>query len=334
MPITRAGPPGVPSCHPLNTVLTMNIRPLQARRWAPTRRQTLAASLLLAGAAWLPTTTRAAEPAAETVVEAVQMPAWVERNGDRRAAEPGQRLRAGDVAVTASGARAVLRLSDNSLVKLGEATELALQKLEVGRKDGQSRMAGQFKLVTGVFRYATDYRSKALGVNRDVSLQTATATVGVRGTDFWAMSDAEHDAVCVFEGAVAVVRDGRDTIALNQPGAFWVTFTGQPEKPAGQATPAQLSKFIAQGDLQPGTGVLVQGGQWRTVVATFPRLAEAEALRQRLQKAGYPARVHNGMRGQEVQIQQLATRQDAEALLRKLQSDATLGAAQGRVEGA
>ncbi len=301
----------------------------------PSRRHALAAALLLGAAAWMPSAGRAATPApADTVVEAVQLPAWVERNGDRRAAEPGQRLQAGDVAVTATGSRAVLRLSDNSLVKLGEATELALQNLESGRKDGQSQMAGKFRLVTGVFRYATDYRSKALGIQRDVSLQTATATVGVRGTDFWAMSDAEHDAVCVFEGAVAVMRDGRDTISLDQPGAFWVVFTGQPEKPAGQATPAQLNKFIAQGDLQPGTGVLVQGGQWRTVVATFPRLAEAEALRMRLQKAGYPASVSNTVRGHEVRVLQVATRQDAEALLRKLQADPTLGAAQGRVEGA
>ena len=33
-------------------------------------------------------------------------------------------------------------------------------------------------------------------------------------------------------------------------------------------------------------------------------------------------------------LQQVATRQDAEALLRKLQADPALGAAQGRVEGA
>lgn len=314
--------------------------PMQSTRPLPlrfllSRRQTIAASLVLGAAVWWPSAARAAAPAsAETVVEAVQVPAWVERNGDRRAAEPGQRLRAGDVAVTASGSRAVLRLSDSSLVKLGEDTELALQKLEASRQGGQDQMAGKFRLVTGVFRYATDYRSKALGVSRDVSLQTATATVGVRGTDFWAMSDAEHDAVCVFEGAVAVQRDGRDTINLNQPGAFWVVFTGQPEKPAGQATPAQLSKFIAQGDLQPGSGVLVQGGQWRTVVATFPRLAEAEALRQRLQKAGYPAQIQQSARGHEVRVLQIATRQDAEALLRKLQADPALGAAQGRVEGA
>lgn len=301
----------------------------------PARRHVLAAALLLGAAAWLPSTTRAATPAqADTVVEAVQLPAWVERNGDRRAAEPGQRLRAGDIAVTASGSRAVLRLSDSSLVKLGEATELAVQALDARRRDGQDQMTGKFRLITGVFRYATDYRSKALGVSRNVSLQTATATVGVRGTDFWAMSDAEHDAVCVFEGAVAVQRDGRDTVALNQPGAFWVVFTGQPEKPAGQATPAQLSKFIAQGDLQPGSGVLVQGGTWRTVAATFPRLAEAEALRQRLQKAGYPASVSNTVRGHEVHVPQAATRQDAEAVLRKLQADPTLGAGQGRVEGA
>ena len=332
MPIQHLTPHDGVSLLPLPTD---SMKTARYQTLLPSRRIALASALLLGAAAWLPATTRAATPApADTVVEAVQLPAWVERNGDRRAAEPGQRLRVGDIAVTASGSRAGLRLSDNSLVKLGEATELALQGLEAGRKDGQDQMAGKFRLITGVFRYATDYRSKALGIKRDVSLQTATATVGVRGTDFWAMSDAEHDAVCVFEGAVAVMRDGRETIALNQPGAFWVVFTGQPEKPAGQATPAQLNKFIGQGDLEPGQGVLVQGGQWRTVVATFPRLAEAEALRMRLQKAGYPASAANPVRGHEVRVLQVATRQDAEALLRKLQADPTLGAAQGRVEGA
>ena len=53
--------------------------------------------------------------------------------------------------------------------------------------------------------------------------------MGIRGTDFWSMTDAEHDAVCLFEVHVAVQRDARPDIALTQPGAFWVTYTGQPE---------------------------------------------------------------------------------------------------------
>ena len=156
--------------------------------------------------------------------------------------QPGQLLRDSDKAVTADGARMLLRLPDRSAIRLGEQTQLQIQSVMTQQQGaaGTSEIKSSLRLITGVFRYATDYTSKALGNTRELNLEVATATVGIRGTDFWAMSDAAHDAVCVFEGAVAVERDGRDTIALNQPGAFWVVFTGQPEQPAGQATPAQL----------------------------------------------------------------------------------------------
>lgn len=87
----------------------------------------------------------------------------------------------------------------------------------------------RLRLIAGVFRYATDYTSKALGNRRELNLKLSTATVGIRGTDFWSMTDAEHDAVCLFEVHVAVQRDARPDIALTEPGAFWVTYTGQPE---------------------------------------------------------------------------------------------------------
>lgn len=55
--------------------------------------------------------------AANTVVEAVQLPAWVERQGQRSAAQPGQQLRGNDKAITADGARMLLRLQDRSVIK-------------------------------------------------------------------------------------------------------------------------------------------------------------------------------------------------------------------------
>ena len=300
---------------------------------SPVFRRTLLTSALVMGAAcWLGGHARAATPtSSEAVLEAVQVPAWVERDGDRRAAEPGQRLRAGDKALTAAGSRVVFRLPDNSLVKLGEATELDIEALTVKRGDAPAQMDTRMNLVTGVFRWTTDYASKARGETRDLALRTATATVGVRGTDFWTMTDADHDAVCVFEGHVEVMPQGKPSLHLDKPGAFWVTFTGQPDKPAGQATPAELAKFIGQGELQPGKGVMLAGGTWRVVVGLLQRPVDAAALRGRLQKAGYPARVQPTPAGQEVLIAQLATQADALAVLGRLQADASVGASQGRV---
>ncbi|TNF52995.1 MAG: hypothetical protein EP308_10310 [Burkholderiales bacterium] len=255
-----------------------------------------------------------------SVLEAVQLPAWVERHGEQRPAQPGQMLRAGDLAITSSGARMLIRMPDRSVIKLGEDTRFVIEQMKMSPRDaaGRSELRAGLNLITGVFRYATDYTSKALGHSREVNLRMATATVGIRGTDFWSMTDADHDAVCVFEGKVDVLREGKDTIPLTKPGAFWVVFTGQPEQPAGQASPDQLAKFIGQADMQPGQGVLVAGGRWRVVAGVVSSATQASELRDRLRQAGYPAVAVIRQGRHEVRINELATKEDAEHVLAQL----------------
>jgi len=53
-------------------------------------------------------------------VEAMQMPAWVQRAGGRLPLLPGTQLRAGDQVVTGAGARLLIKLAEGSVVKLGE----------------------------------------------------------------------------------------------------------------------------------------------------------------------------------------------------------------------
>ena len=289
-------------------------------------------ALFVCALAWSAVGSARAAPS-QTVVEAVQLPAWVERNGERRAASPGVELRSNDRAITADGSRMLLRLSDQSVIKLGEQTDLLIREMDETRASATApaELNTTFKLITGVFRYATDYTSKALGNRRALNLELATATVGIRGTDFWSMTDAAHDAVCVFEGKVEVQRDARPGIELDKPGAFWVVFTGQPEKPAGQATPEQLSKFVGQAEMQPGKGILLQGGRWRAVAASTSSLGDAVALRQRLQTAGYPAEMVSREGRHEVRINRFATREDAQAVLARLQTNTALGVTQGQV---
>lgn len=272
----------------------------------------------------------------DAVIEAIQLPAWVERNGQRMAAQPGELLMANDKAVTAEASRMLLRLPDRSVIKLGEKTEFRIETLITKQNGvaGPSHTQSALRLITGIFRYATDYTSKALGNTRDISLQIATATVGIRGTDFWSMTDANHDAVCLFEGKVAVERASRDDIVLDKPGAFWVLRNTQPEQAAGQATPDELKKFIAQAELQPGNGVLLEGGRWRTVAGLLPSGKDAASLKARLQTAGYPAEIRNKQGRFEVRINEFATEGDAQVVLDRLMADASLGvnrASGGRV---
>ena len=294
-------------------------------------RQTL--GLLMLGAGLWASQGVARAAAIDTVVEAVQLPAWVERNGQRRPAEPGVLLRDNDKAITAGHSRMLLRMSDRSMIKLGEKTEFEIEGVSVRKPQaaGPSELSATLRLVTGVFRYATDYSSKALGNKRELNLKMATATVGIRGTDFWSMTDAAHDAVCMFEGKVEVMRDAKPGVMLEKPGAFWAVFTGEPEKPAGQATPDQLAKFINQAEMQPGQGIVLQGGRWRTVAGLLPSGAQANTLRSKLQTAGYPAEVLAKDGKFEVRINQFATREDAEAVLKQLQANTALGVTEGRV---
>ncbi len=299
-----------------------------------TRRRMLFATALLLGAAALWPGLRPAHAAnAATVVEAVQLPAWVERSGQRRPAQPGQLLRNGDKAVTDNGARMLLRMPDRSVIKLGEATQLRIDTLVERQQTaaGSTYIKAGLRLITGVFRYATDYTSKALGHQRELSLQLTTATVGIRGTDFWAMTDPEHDAVCLFDGQVAVERSDRPEIDLAKPGAFWVVFTGQPEQPAGQATPDQLAKFIDQAEMKPGQGIMLQGGRWRTVVGLYASASQAGALRERLREAGFPAEMVLKNGRYELRINQLATEADAQAVLERLRAVPEWGVREGRV---
>lgn len=312
------------SRHTPSTVL-----PTPRRRWLGWSLTTLA----LAGAAtWMAPRTAHAGPV-PTLVEAVQLPAWVERHGQRRPAQAGVSLREGDKAITAASARMLLRLADNSEMKIGENTELVIEGMSMGSTGvaQPSHIKSALRLVTGVFWYATDMASELAGHKRELNLRMATATVGIRGTEFWSMTDAEHDAACVFDGTVAVLRDGKPDITLTQPGAFWVTYTGQPEKPAGQATPTQLAKFIGQAEFTPGTGVLIRGGRWRAVLALTSTSVQAGALRDQFAAKGYPAEVRPKDGKFEVRINQFATEQDARAVVDRLSAQADLKLKDARV---
>src|SRR4051794_15312116 len=65
-----------------------------------------------------------ARAASGAVVEAVQMPAWVERDGARMPAAPGMPLKERDQLRTGAHSRLLLKTADGSLVKLGENVAL------------------------------------------------------------------------------------------------------------------------------------------------------------------------------------------------------------------
>lgn len=283
------------------------------------RRELLGALAALAGAGASASVAQAAghPPVTSLLVEAVQMPAWTRRAGQRQPLSPGDAVSTAQEVETAAGAGLLLKLPEGSLVRLGEMTRLGVQRLEVNTADGRTAVRSELRLFDGFFRFATSAVAKVAG-QRQIDVTLRTATIGVRGTDFWSMTDAEHDAACLFEGKVALATRDQGALVLDKPTAFWARFFNQPVKPVGNATPDELAKFLESTELVPGKGVAVVGGRWRVVAAAPGSDAAARALATTLRDQGYPAVVRAKGQVHEVRINGFATRDDAAAILQKI----------------
>ena len=209
------------------------------------------------------------------------MPAWAVRDGKRVPLSPGDAVTTAQEVETAAGAALVMRLPEGSLVRLGEKTRLGVQRLEVSGADGRTAVRSGLKLFDGFFRFATTAVAKVAG-QREIEVSLRTATIGIRGTDFWAMTDDAHDAACLFEGKVDLATRDQGALTLDKPTAFWARFFAQPVQPVGNATPDELAKFLQSTELLPGQGVAVVGGRWRVVAAAVGSDAAAQALAARL----------------------------------------------------
>ncbi len=287
------------------------------------RRQLMGRGLAgAAGVLAVGTGAQAAAPARtvrQYVVEAVQMPAWTEQDGRRHPLTAGDGVSNAQVVETAARAGLVLLMPEGSRINLGEKTRLGIERLMVDADDGRIAVRSDLKLFDGFFRFATSAVSRVVG-RRDVNLSLRTITAGIRGTDFWSMTDAVHDAVCLFEGRVDLATPDQGALTLAQPSAFWARFFDQPARPVGIATPEQLATFIGSSALQPGTGVAVLGGAWQVTALVSADSRQAIGLAGRLREAGYPAQLRSRGLNHDVYIAQLATREDAQAVLEQVQA--------------
>lgn len=260
---------------------------------------------------------RAPQALRSMVVEAVQMPAWSTEGGLRRPLAPGDTVSTAQEVQTDAGAALVLRLPEGSLIRLGEKTRLGVQRLEVGDADGRTAVRSEMTLFDGFFRFATSAVAKAVG-QRQINVTLRTATIGIRGTDFWSMTDAVHDAACIFEGRIDLDTRDQGALVLDKPTAFWARFFQQPVQPVGNATPQQLVTFLGSTELSPGKGVALAGGRWQVLALGTRDSREALRVAGRLRAAGYPAQSLAVGGSHEVRIAGLATREDAQAVLARI----------------
>lgn len=183
------------------------------KRFRATRRAVLAGLTVIAGGL-LPGLAAAREPVPEVVgrVERHAPEAVIQRGEQHLPAEPGAAVFLGDRILTNDAARLLIRFVDGTKITLGAQAEVVIDHYlyDPGAK---SHIA--VELVKGALRFV----SGAIGNARekDVRIEHKAASLGVRGTDFWAGEIDALFSVLLLEGAVEV-RTDVDAVVLNDPG--------------------------------------------------------------------------------------------------------------------
>ena len=264
---------------------------------------------LLLAAALLAALPVFAQPAA--VVEGVQMPAWVERSGRTSPVAPGMALQAGDQLRTGAGSRLLVKLSEGSLVKLGENGRLTIAEMT----PTQEVFRAALRVLEGAFRFTTDVAAKQR--RRDVNISVATVTAGIRGTDLWGRSRDERQIVCLIEGKIEVGAEGEQPVTMDQSRQFYVRDKGKTQ-PIGFVEPQQLNQWAKETEIESGKGAARLGGKWRVTLASVDNQRDALMVYDEVRKAGYPAQIDSAKDGDKrtysVRIRNLPSKAEAAAL--------------------
>jgi hypothetical protein len=121
----------------------------------------------------------------------------------------GQAICLGDLIRTGTGSVADLHLRDGTKITVGKDSEFAIEQFKIYR---QRENVALFSLLKGAFRSITGFITKR---PHRYEVKTATATLGVRGTDFW--------------GGYGLTENGLDVIMLEGHGVYVKTAQGQVE---------------------------------------------------------------------------------------------------------
>lgn len=254
------------------------------------------------------------QAAPDAIVEGIQLPAWLTRDGKRQPLAVGTELRNNDEVATGGNSRLLLRLGDGSVVKLGENGKLKLADLVQKRKEGF--IAATLRVLEGAFRFTTATALKNRGT-RNITVQFPTVTAGIRGTDIWGKNLGDKEVLVLIEGKITVTRAGDQPVQMKDP----LTYLQAPKSGTAtvEAVPMeQLKAWAAETEMADGTGAMRKAGRWKLYLASYRQQFEALSLYDGLRREGYPVRIQpqQGDDGQiyRVRLAGFSSEQEANAL--------------------
>jgi hypothetical protein len=136
----------------------------------------------------------AAPPAPAGSAVAVTPAAFATLSKKERTLVAGQDVFGGDVIKTSEAGQAQIVFKDNTRLAVGPDSSVTIDKFVLADDGGAA-----LKFTKGAFRFIT-----GTGAHSSYSLETPTATIGIRGTKFDVAVGSGGTAVLVFKGAVEV----------------------------------------------------------------------------------------------------------------------------------
>lgn len=270
----------------------------------------------------------AAAATPNAVVEAVQMPAWVQRGNANIPLTPGMQLNDRDQLRTGANAKLLLKMREGSLVRLGENGTLRLDQMAEG---GDRVFAAALNVLQGAFRFTTDLVQ--VRRRRNINITIATATAGIRGTDLWGKAAEDKDIILLIEGKIEVQRGQAPPVLMDQPLSLYLAPRGAPALPVAPVDPKQLEIWAAETQIAPGAGAAQRGGKWKVIAASVNTQADALERYDALRGAGYAAEIRPATKAgklvYDVRLAKLPSRAEAEVLAAAIRG--RLGVAEPRV---
>lgn len=227
-------------------------------------------------------------PVNAAFVTELQMPAWLERDGQRAALQAGFELRDRDTVETGEQGRLGVLFRDGSLLKAGGNTRLSVHELRL--LDDTPRLFravvdvshGSFRLLAG---------GTILPLERDITVRLNSTVVNVRHAELCGRSGHKDQVVCLIRGTLNVQHPSTGRFVMDTPGTvFRAPTTGQPG-PITPADPELLAAWAAATEIVPGGGLILPDGGWIVQLASQLNEDAARQLAQRLRQAGYAAEV-------------------------------------------
>lgn len=248
------------------------------------------------------------------VVEAIQMPAWYDRDGETYPLKPGMKLYSGDIIRTGNNSRALLRMDEGSMVKLGADAKLDIRTLKPP-KQKEGVFAALLRVSRGAFRFTTTELGKQS--KREVDVRIGAVTIGIRGTDIWGRSKTGEDLFCLIEGNVNVQREGEAAFVMQEPLQYIVAEKNKPTSAVMPVDMNELGGWAQETETQQGRGILTASGEWAVNMMSLQNNSAADRLQQILNEAGYATEIQeteiNGQRWLRLRIQGFVSRQDADS---------------------